>query len=340
MEQFARLDGPRARARDHDQGPRRRPALLAADGTRVPPQPDRHAGARRLRLRGLALARRLRGGAAGGRRRAGRRGPDPRQRLPRGRERPAHHPGPQQDRPAVGRRRRRSLEQIEEVIGLPRDEAILASAKAGIGIDEILRGDRRARPAAEGRPRRAAQGADLRLLVRQLPRRLRPGPGVRRHAAPKDEGPADGDRRATTRSRRSGSSRRRASRSSRSRSGEVGCVVAGIKDVARDQARRHADRVEAPDRDAVPGLPRVKPMVFGGLYPSDAAEYYGAARRAGEAAAQRRLVHLRARDLGRARVRLPAAGSWASCTWRSSRSGWSASSTSTSSRPRRRCRTA
>ena len=61
--------------------------------------------------------------------------------------------------------------QIEEIIGLDADGAILASAKEGIGIGEILEAIVQRAPAAHGRSRRAAQGADLRLLVRRLPRR-------------------------------------------------------------------------------------------------------------------------------------------------------------------------
>ena len=53
----------------------------------LPAAPDRHARARRLHLRGLALAGGLRGRAAGRRRLAGRRGADGREHLPGGRVR-------------------------------------------------------------------------------------------------------------------------------------------------------------------------------------------------------------------------------------------------------------
>ena len=46
-------------------------------------------------------------------------------------------------------------------------------------------------------------------------------------------------------------------------------------------------------------------MVFAGLYPVEGHQYRRAARRAREAAAQRRVVLLRAGDLGGARLRLP-----------------------------------
>ena len=71
-----------------------------ACGQRVRPRHDRHPGARRLHLRGVPLAGRLRGRRPAGRRRAGHRGADPGQPLPGPGERPHDHPGPQQDRPA------------------------------------------------------------------------------------------------------------------------------------------------------------------------------------------------------------------------------------------------
>ena len=98
----ARLDGPRARARHHDQGAGRARALDVR-GRALRAQPDRHAGPRRLHLRGVALAGRLRGRDPGRRRGAGRRGADARQRAPRDRQRPRDRAGAQQDRPAGGR---------------------------------------------------------------------------------------------------------------------------------------------------------------------------------------------------------------------------------------------
>jgi HAD superfamily hydrolase (TIGR01509 family) len=64
-------------------------------------------GARRLHLRGLALAGGVRGRAAGRRRLPGRRGADGRQHLPGGRGRARADPVPEQGRPARGRARAR-----------------------------------------------------------------------------------------------------------------------------------------------------------------------------------------------------------------------------------------
>ena len=92
-------DGHRARARHHDQEPGR-PDALGARRHDLRAQHDRHPRARRLHLRGLPLAGRLRGRRAAGGRRAGHRGADPGQPVPGHGERPHDHPGAEQDRPA------------------------------------------------------------------------------------------------------------------------------------------------------------------------------------------------------------------------------------------------
>src|SRR5829696_6091067 len=53
----ARLDGPRARARDHDQGAGGARLLHRARRRDLPVPPDRHPGARRLHVRGVAQPR-------------------------------------------------------------------------------------------------------------------------------------------------------------------------------------------------------------------------------------------------------------------------------------------
>ena len=70
----------------------RRPELRA--------EPDRHPGPRRLLLRGVQVAGRLRGRDPARRRRAGHRGADAGQPVPGARRRPAPDPGAEQDRPA------------------------------------------------------------------------------------------------------------------------------------------------------------------------------------------------------------------------------------------------
>jgi GTP-binding protein LepA len=77
----------------------------------------------------------------------------------------------------------RAKEQIESVIGIDASGAILASAKQGIGIPEILEAIIAARTATQRQPRTAAALPDLRLLVRPVPRRRDPRARVRRRAS-------------------------------------------------------------------------------------------------------------------------------------------------------------
>ena len=74
-------------------------------------------------------------------------------------------------------------QQIEDVIGLDASNAILISAKTGENVPEVLEAIVTPPAAAQGRPRRAAQGAAGRQLVRRLSRRGRAGAHRRRHAA-------------------------------------------------------------------------------------------------------------------------------------------------------------
>ena len=50
----------------------------------------------------------------------------------------------------------RAVREIEDIVGIPADEALAVSAKTGQGVSAISRGDRREDPAAEGRSRCAA----------------------------------------------------------------------------------------------------------------------------------------------------------------------------------------
>ena len=87
--------------------------------------------------------------------------------------------------------------------------------------------------------------------------------------------------------------------------GEVGFVVANIKTVSDAQDRRHDHRSGAADRRAVPRLQGSSSRWCSPACIRSKAASTRAARRAREAAAERRVVLLRAGDLGGARLRLP-----------------------------------
>ena len=180
-----RPDGHRARARHHDQEPGRPDAVDGAGRQRrgrrarhLRAQHDRHPRPRRLHLRGVPLARGVRGRGAARRRRAGHRGADAGQPLPRARRRPAHHPGAQQDRPAVSAQPEKYAAELAAHHRLRRRPTCCrCRPRPASGVERPAQRDRRADPAAGRRRRRAAARADLRLGLRHLPRRghLRPG---------------------------------------------------------------------------------------------------------------------------------------------------------------------
>ena len=116
--------------------------------------------------------------------------------------------------------------------------------------------------------------------------------------------------------------------------GEVGYLIAGIKDVGQARVGETVTTAVAAGGPAR-GVPR--PQADGVLrpVPGRRRRLRRPPRGAREAAAQRLVVHLRAGDVGRARASASGAASSASCTWRSSASASSASTTSTSSPPRR-----
>ena len=160
----------------HDQGPERARRLA-----RIHVPPDRHAWPRRLRVRGEPLARRLRGGRAGRRRRPGDRGADAGQLLSGARARPRDRGLPQQDRPPGGRPRPLRDGDRERARhrrrGHPQD-----LCQDGRGRTRAARRHRRADPSAEGRRRCSAPGSDLRFPVRSVPRCRVVGTGDERSA--------------------------------------------------------------------------------------------------------------------------------------------------------------
>jgi GTP-binding protein LepA len=166
----------------------------------------------------------------------------------------------------------RVREQIETIIGIDASHAILASAKQGIGIDEILEAIVARVPAPQGNPAgplRAMvfdswfdQYRGVVILVHVVDGRLVPGQKVRLMASggayeveqlgvftPK---PLPRDSLAA---------------------GEVGFVVAGIKKISDTKIGDTLTVDRHPATEALPGFKEVKPMVFAGLYPVDADQY-------------------------------------------------------------------
>ena len=299
----AGLDGPRARARDHDQGADRRAFVQGARRPDLPAQSHRHAGPCRFRLRSLALACRVRGRPARRRRIARSRSADGGELLYGHRAGRHRRAGAEQDRPSL----RRAGPGDRGNRGHHRDP--------GARRDALQREDRRrgrrhprgghcAHPGAQGRSRAAAAGAHHRFVVRQLRRRG--------HAGPRDAGdpeaarqdPADGrrghlqlraGRRVHAEVRRARVAVGRRSRlHHRRHQGDPRRQGRGYGDPRVATGRRRTSRIQGRQaaglRGALSG--RVEPV-------------RGAARRAREAEAERRVAALRARGVAGAGLRFP-----------------------------------
>ena len=246
---------------------------------------------------------RLRGLAPADRRHAGRRGADARQRLSGDRGRPRDHPGAQQDRSAGGRARAgQRADRGDRRPGRARRAVDLGQDRRG--RRRGARGDRAPSAAAPGRRRGAAQGAARGQLVRPLPRRGDAAPGQGRQDRQGAEDPHDGHGRgAPGRARRrvhpeAGPGGRARARRDRLRHREH-------QGRGRLPRRRHHHRRPAAGERAAAGL---STFAAGGVLrhvPDRCRRLRGAARRAGQAAPERRQLRVRARDLERARLRLP-----------------------------------
>ena len=169
--------------------------------------------------------------------------------------------------------------------------------------DRAARRGHRTHPGAEGRCRRAAPGADVRLVLRPVPRRGLVGARVQRRAAqrraPALRERAPGSRRRGDRCAPAGADAGRGARSGRGRLSHR-----GHQGRRRGEGRRDRHRRRPPGR-AAGRIPR--PEADGVLRPVSGRRrrVRRPARGAREAAAQRLVVHVRARDVGRARLRLP-----------------------------------
>ncbi len=299
----ARLDGPRARARDHDQGAGGAGRVQGLRRRDLPPAPDRHPRPRRLLLRGLAQPRRLRGRPARRRRRPGRRGADRRQHLPGDRERAGADPGHQQGRPA-GRRARAGRTGDRRPDRRRSRRSALDIGQDGGGGGRGAGGDRRAHPAPEGRARGPDPGADLRLRVRPVPRRDRLRADGRRLLPQEraDPGDAERDRGRHRRHRLLPPGDDRGAGDGRGRRRLPDHRHQGRRQAAR---RRHADLARPAGDRGARGLPRGPADGLLRALPDRHRPLRRPPRRAREARPQRRRPLLGAGDLRGARVRLP-----------------------------------
>ncbi len=222
----------------------------------------------------------------------------------------------------------RVKQQIEDVIGLDASNAILISAKTGLGMPEVLEAIVTRLPPPKG-DRDAPLKALLVdswydaylgvvVLVRIIDGMLKKGQRIRMMGT----GAAyDVDR--------VGVFTPKLTAADELGPGEIGFLTASIKEVADTRVGDTITDDRKPDRR---GAARLQAGAAGGVLrpvPGRRRRLRGSARRHGQAAPQRRQLLLRDGNLAPRSASASAAASSACCIWKSSRSGWSASSIST-----------
>jgi len=169
--------------------------------------------------------------------------------------------------------------EIEDVIGIDATDAIVCSAKTGLGIDDILEAIVAKIPAPKGNPDGPLRAmiidswfdsyVGVVMLVRVVDGRLVKGERIKMMASGAMYNadnlgvftPANQPRPSLE-------------------AGEVGYIIAGIKEL---QAAKVGDTVTlikpgtggaaATATEALPGFKEIQPQVFAGLYPTEASEY-------------------------------------------------------------------
>jgi GTP-binding protein LepA len=167
----------------------------------------------------------------------------------------------------------RVKQEIEDVIGLPREEAILASAKEGIGTQEILEAIIQRTPQPQG-----SVDSPLRALV--FDSHYDAYKGVIAYVRIVDGQLSENERitmmatGSTTDVLEAGYFQPRLISAGQLTTGEVGYVATGFKNV---KDCRVGDTITVPSAlgqlEALPGYKPAKPMVFAGIYPVEGNDY-------------------------------------------------------------------
>ena len=162
--------------------------------------------------------------------------------------------------------------EIEDVIGVDASEAILCSAKTGLGVEEVLEAIVARVPPPQGEPDGPLKAliidswfdnyVGVVMLVRVVDGELKPKDRILLMSNGLQY-PCDQVGVFTPRS---------VGRDAL-RAGEVGFVIAGIKEI---EAAKVGDTITLANKPAsapLPGFKEIKPQVFAGLYPVESSEY-------------------------------------------------------------------
>lgn len=163
-------------------------------------------------------------------------------------------------------------EEIEDVIGLDATDAIEASAKTGMGIDEILERVVERIPAPQGDPAAPLQAliidswfdnyVGVVMLVRVVNGTIKPKDKIRLMATG-----------ANHLVEQVGVFTPKSQTKSELSAGQVGFVVAGIKELKHARVGDTVTNAAKPAEEALPGFKEAKSQVFAGLYTVESNQY-------------------------------------------------------------------
>lgn len=166
----------------------------------------------------------------------------------------------------------RVKQEIEDVIGLDASDAVLASAKAGIGIKEILEQVVTGVPAPTGDPDKPLKALifdshydpykGVIVYIRVVDGKIKAGSKIKMMATNK-----------TFEVIEVGSFMPRMTIVDELNVGDVGFVVAGIKHVGDTRVGDTITDAKNPAPEPLPGYRKINPMVYCGLYPIDTSDY-------------------------------------------------------------------
>lgn len=166
----------------------------------------------------------------------------------------------------------RVRQEIEDVIGLDASEAVLTSAKAGIGIEDILEQIVEKVPAPAGDPEAPLQALIFDSLydayrgviayIRIVEGTVKPGQKIKMMATGKEFEVLE-----------VGVFTPKAMPTDELTVGDVGYLTAAIKNVGDTRVGDTITSAVNPAKEALPGYRKLNPMVYCGLYPIDTAKY-------------------------------------------------------------------
>ncbi|MBJ7442080.1 MAG: elongation factor 4 [Sphingopyxis sp.] len=162
--------------------------------------------------------------------------------------------------------------EIEDIIGLPADNAVLASAKSGIGIEEALEAivTRIPPPKGDANAPLTAMLVDswydpylgVVILIRVIDGVLKKGQQIKFMQAG-----------TTHLIDRVGCFTPKIEQLAELGPGEIGFITAQIKDVAQARVGDTVTDAKKPAAAALPGFKEVQPVVFCGMFPTDANDF-------------------------------------------------------------------